>query len=107
MATDVLGMTPFVPHYQMAMHCLTASGQTSAGFELLLHTEASGLLSSRLTCSSLYRTLLEACRALGDLASASRVQEVAERLGLTAPSPTATMRLQNDGHVSGTYAHDW
>jgi len=42
----------------------------------------------------MFRTLLEACRAVGDCESASRVQRTIEQLGLFARMPVASTLVQ-------------
>ena len=63
---------PQVMPYQMLMQSLAASGQAETGFELLRQVETSGLLSySHEDCYPLLRTLLQACRLVGDFYGAS------------------------------------
>ena len=88
---------PPVMCYQMVIECLARTGQVVAGFALLARVEASGLLSnSDEDCYSMIRTLLEACRGVGDPDCASRLQVVAERLGLISlVAPAAIALVQN------------
>ena len=63
---------PQVMSYQMLMQSLAASGQVETGFELLRQVKTIGLLShSREDCYPLLRTLLQACRLVGDFYGAS------------------------------------
>merc|ERR1712224_1031551 len=80
-AQDVQGL-------KMSMQCLARSGEVVAGCGLLAWAGASGLLSlSGDNCYSMFRALLEACRAVSDPERMSQVQAAAERVGLSAHPP--------------------
>ena len=77
--------------YNMLMQCTVETGSIATGFALLERVEASGLPTSGEGCYRLFRTLLEACRAVDDAADASRVQAAIERQNLIALAPEATL----------------
>eukprot|EP00747_Dinoflagellata_sp_TGD_P172377 gnl/TRDRNA2_/TRDRNA2_208755_c0_seq1.p1 gnl/TRDRNA2_/TRDRNA2_208755_c0~~gnl/TRDRNA2_/TRDRNA2_208755_c0_seq1.p1 ORF type:complete len:129 (-),score=13.08 gnl/TRDRNA2_/TRDRNA2_208755_c0_seq1:13-399(-) len=76
--------------YQICMQCLAATGQVVAGFALLRRGEASGFLShSDKNCFPVFRSLLEACRAVHDSAGASLVHAARERISWMPLPPGA------------------
>ena len=94
-AIQTQGAKPWVMHYQMAMQSLAASGQVEAGFVLLQQVGNSGLLShSNDSCYPVFRTLLQACRLVGDFECASQLQTAVDGLGLTACACIATALLR-------------
>ena len=99
---------PQVMSYQMLMQSLAASGQVETGFELLRQVKTIGLLShSREDCYPLLRTLLQACRLVGDFYGASQLQAAVDRLGLKACACIATALVQGSMHCwkSATNSH--
>ena len=75
-------------YYKMLMEGLATTGQFAAGFVLLARVEAIGLLlHSDESCYPMFRTLLEACRVVGDVSGASRVKAMMELLGFIARAP--------------------
>ena len=86
---------PWVMPYQMLMQSLAASGQVEAGFVLLREVGNSGLLSqSNNSCYPVFRTLLQACRLVGDFECASQLQTAVDGLGLKACACIATALLR-------------
>eukprot|EP00747_Dinoflagellata_sp_TGD_P130917 gnl/TRDRNA2_/TRDRNA2_174892_c3_seq6.p1 gnl/TRDRNA2_/TRDRNA2_174892_c3~~gnl/TRDRNA2_/TRDRNA2_174892_c3_seq6.p1 ORF type:complete len:237 (+),score=41.03 gnl/TRDRNA2_/TRDRNA2_174892_c3_seq6:122-832(+) len=92
---DARGVKPQENHYTMLMRCVAATGQIVQGFAMLKHVEVSGLLSHpRDGCYTIFRVLIDSCRAFDDANGASRVQAMVDRLGLTALTPVAVTVVQ-------------
>eukprot|EP00747_Dinoflagellata_sp_TGD_P122796 gnl/TRDRNA2_/TRDRNA2_173683_c4_seq2.p2 gnl/TRDRNA2_/TRDRNA2_173683_c4~~gnl/TRDRNA2_/TRDRNA2_173683_c4_seq2.p2 ORF type:complete len:105 (+),score=16.33 gnl/TRDRNA2_/TRDRNA2_173683_c4_seq2:174-488(+) len=92
--TGMLDVEAELKNFQMAMESLTSAGLVVSGFELLVRAEAVGLLSHSTSGSyPIFRTLLEACRTVGDSHGASAVQAEVERLGILAHLPAAKTSL--------------
>lgn len=90
------GVLPNLATYHALMQVLAATGQVLAGFELLACEEGFGLLFHfEENLYPMFRILLEACRAAGEIESASQVRVMMERLGLQKRVvPVATTFVQ-------------
>eukprot|EP00747_Dinoflagellata_sp_TGD_P196517 gnl/TRDRNA2_/TRDRNA2_66709_c0_seq1.p1 gnl/TRDRNA2_/TRDRNA2_66709_c0~~gnl/TRDRNA2_/TRDRNA2_66709_c0_seq1.p1 ORF type:complete len:194 (+),score=36.21 gnl/TRDRNA2_/TRDRNA2_66709_c0_seq1:3-584(+) len=89
-AIDCEDTKPRTKKYQEVLGCLAAAGQLVAGFTLLSRMEASGLLSEvGETFYVMLRSLLEACRLVGDSDGASQVQSVLLRRGFSSDAVAA------------------